>query len=83
MDENSVHEPLLQCNEETVTKGDRDSRAVGSVTLNHDVDAAPILSSNSDKWKFKYHCVLSGEEFSESHDHSQGMQLFSPSLSNI
>lgn len=71
---NSVHEPLLQCNDKIMI--DRD----GSVTRNHDLDAAPMLSSNSDKWKFKYHCVLSGEEFCESHDHSEGMQLFFTSI---
>lgn len=83
MDQNGVHEPLLQCNEKIVIKADRESRADGSVILDYDIDAAPILPSHAEKWKFKYHCILSGEEFCESHDDSQGMQLLPAALSNM
>jgi len=80
MEENNIHKPLLQCDEKVITT--RESRDSSSVTLNFDPgDAAPILSeSHSDKWKFKHHCILSGEVFCESLNHSQGTQLFSPNF---
>lgn len=65
------HEPLLQCNEKLVE--DKDD----SVVLDYDCNAAPILSSNSDKWKFKCHRILPWEQFGESHNQSPGMHLLS------
>lgn len=50
-------------------KGDRDLRVVGFVIFNYDVDVVLILLSNLDKWKFKYYCVLLGEEFFELYDY--------------
>lgn len=64
------HEPLLQCNEKLVE--DKDD----SVVLDYDRNAAPILSSNSDKWKFKYHRILPWEQFGESHNQSPGQQEY-------
>ncbi|KAG0592746.1 hypothetical protein KC19_1G277800 [Ceratodon purpureus] len=77
MEENGVHEPLLQSNESIET--DRGEKANGSVrSRNFDADEAtlPVVSENSSKWKYKYHCVLSGDEFCESHNHSEGQREY-------
>lgn len=74
MDENGVHEPLLQRDENIESDRDRDSKADDFVPENYDADVAPLplVSENSGKWKYKHHCALSGDEFRELHNHSEG-----------
>ena len=82
MEESGVHEPLLQCNQNSETDTDKDSKVDGSVPLNYDADAIPppIVSENSSRWKYKHHCVLSEDEFCESQNHSEGALLFVTSM---
>lgn len=66
--------PLLRERSSEVLNGVFGDESAATIGGNAE-ERPPLLSTPSDKWKFKFHRLLSGKVFNDAHDLSQGKSI--------